>query len=198
MLPEHASKVVLGGRPTVFLSSEEYQEALHGRRRVLGNWKAIPGWPEFQEVHLKHFSEAQIGAFATAYLSAKRDDNARERVLVGGPRELLNFYRRQARETIHVGIAASPVEDVARGSSILAWRDQFLDRHDTLLRVYRPHHPARDGKTVTPEAYAFSATAIRDGVGVVSVAKAVRYRHDCGETPGQPFRKIRDKGSRYV
>jgi hypothetical protein len=62
------SKVVLLGRPSAFLSSEEQDEALHGRTRQLGKPCRIPGWPDYREVRLRPFSRDQIASFIPRYL----------------------------------------------------------------------------------------------------------------------------------
>jgi hypothetical protein len=61
------SKVALGGRPSAFLTEEEQVEALHGQRQILGQWKRIPGSPDYQELYLEPFSKDQIGQFIESY-----------------------------------------------------------------------------------------------------------------------------------
>ncbi len=61
------AKVVLGGRPTAFLTEDEHSEALHGRRIVNGRLRPIHGWPDFQEYHLQPFTLPQVRSFVTAY-----------------------------------------------------------------------------------------------------------------------------------
>jgi hypothetical protein len=61
------AKVMLGGRPSAFLSEEEYLEVLHGRRRILGRLRSIPDWPDYQEFHLESFSDEQIKSFVESY-----------------------------------------------------------------------------------------------------------------------------------
>lgn len=62
-----SAKVVLGGRPSAFISEEEHLEALHGKRPILGAMRTIQGWPEYQEFHLDRFSPRQIEEFIDLY-----------------------------------------------------------------------------------------------------------------------------------
>lgn len=61
------AKVIIGGRPSAFLNEEEYIEALHGRRLVLGEFRRMLDWPDYREFHLLPFSEDQIREFIVAY-----------------------------------------------------------------------------------------------------------------------------------
>ena len=65
------SRVVLLGRPSAFLSSEEQDEALHGVTRTLGLGRRIPGWPDYDELTLRPFTRQQTKAFIRNYISAK-------------------------------------------------------------------------------------------------------------------------------
>lgn len=75
------SRVVLGGRPSVFLDEEEYLEALHGKRRVFGKLKKIPGWPDYRELYLVPFSNEEIRRFIRCYLHfrVKSTDSSQDR-----------------------------------------------------------------------------------------------------------------------
>jgi NACHT domain-containing protein/restriction endonuclease len=57
------SKVVLLGRPSAFLSSDEQDEALHGKLRRLGQDRHLPGWPDYREIHLRPFTRQQVASF---------------------------------------------------------------------------------------------------------------------------------------
>ena len=71
------SKVVLLGRPSAFLSSDEQEEALHGRTRHLGQARRIPGWPDYSEVYLRPFSREQVAEFIPRYLDTIAEDALR-------------------------------------------------------------------------------------------------------------------------
>ena len=63
----HRSKVVVCGRPTVFLNDDEYMEILKGHKRVGKVIKLIPGAPQFTELFLQPFTNLQILNFITSY-----------------------------------------------------------------------------------------------------------------------------------
>ena len=63
------SKVVLLGRPSAFLTDEEHDEALHGRRKQLGRDRPIPGWPDYRELHINEFTRQQVAAYIQRYLT---------------------------------------------------------------------------------------------------------------------------------
>ena len=69
------SKVVLLGRPSAFLSSDEQEEALHGRVRHLGATRRVPGWPDYRELHLSPFTREQVTTFVRKYLRTLSANN---------------------------------------------------------------------------------------------------------------------------
>lgn len=85
------SKVILGGRPSAFLSQEEHLEALHGRRRILGIWKQLPGWPDYKEFCLLPFSEEQIREFIESYTSVLRKQRGPKFDLLPDSKDMVEF-----------------------------------------------------------------------------------------------------------
>jgi len=65
------SKVVILGRPTAFLSDEEYRYALRGLRLVADVELREPDWPEYEEFQLMPFSPQQSRLFLQKYLAYK-------------------------------------------------------------------------------------------------------------------------------
>jgi hypothetical protein len=103
-----SSKLVLSGRPSAFLSHDEYQEALHGKRQVLGNWKSVPGWPDYCEIHLKQFSEIQIQEFITGYLSTQGKAPEHLPAHNGAARTLFHLKPEQSQQLFT--LASRPVQ----------------------------------------------------------------------------------------
>jgi hypothetical protein len=65
------SRILLLGRPTAFMSEEEYEWALKGIRSIHGRQIKEPGWPEYRGYHLAPFTPAQIRTFLFAYTSLR-------------------------------------------------------------------------------------------------------------------------------
>ena len=65
------SKIILLGRPTAFLTEDEHQYALHGKRRIGDQMVKVEGWPDFTEFHLASFTKSQIETFIKNYLRSK-------------------------------------------------------------------------------------------------------------------------------
>ena len=78
-LIDENSKVMLLGRPTAFLSSEEHDEALHGRRMINSQERKIPDWPDYKEYHLLPFTRVQVEEYLNKVLTlieAKENDDS--------------------------------------------------------------------------------------------------------------------------
>lgn len=70
-LVEGKAKVVIGGRPSAFLTRAEQVEALHGRRVTgTGDIRKVPGWPDYIEVHLLPFDRNELNTLVPAYALA--------------------------------------------------------------------------------------------------------------------------------
>lgn len=69
------SKVILLGRPSTFLSSDEQNEALHGRIRRVGIERRVLGWPDYKELHLRPFARRQVSSFIQKYLETLPAEN---------------------------------------------------------------------------------------------------------------------------
>jgi len=107
-LVANQSKVVLLGRPSAFLSEGEYNEALHGRRKVLDSERMIPGWPDYREFHLLPFDRAQIEEYIEKYILLVRDDGYKTSV-TQGPRAFLDaLYQRKEKGLLD--LASRPVQ----------------------------------------------------------------------------------------
>jgi hypothetical protein len=61
------SKVVLLGRPTIFLNDNEFSEVIHGQLTSGRRARKIPGAPDYSEFHLLPFTPAQIVSFIESY-----------------------------------------------------------------------------------------------------------------------------------
>jgi hypothetical protein len=61
------SKVLISGRPTVFLNSEESMEILHGTRTIQNQAKLLPDQPNYQIIRLLPFTSKQIISFIKSY-----------------------------------------------------------------------------------------------------------------------------------
>lgn len=61
------SKVVIFGRPTVFLNEEEYMEIIKGRKRTGKIMTQIPGAPKFEEMFVQSFNKSQVVEFVVGY-----------------------------------------------------------------------------------------------------------------------------------
>jgi hypothetical protein len=96
------AKLIIAGRPSAFLSEDEYQEVLHGRRVISGKTRYIPNWPNFHELHLTPFTEAQIQFFITSYskllysssMSEERISNLRYLLSTGRYQNVLDLAKR--------------------------------------------------------------------------------------------------------
>jgi hypothetical protein len=103
------SKVVLLGRPSAFLSSDEQEEALHGRVKHLGEDRRVPGWPDYKELHLSAFTRDQVTTFIRKYrkmLSADSQGNVNKRQRVG--RYLASIESEHGRRLLD--LASRPVQ----------------------------------------------------------------------------------------
>ncbi len=67
-LVEGASKVILLGRPTAFLSENERETVLRGTRQIGRTRMRVPGAPTYQEINLCPFTPLQLRSFVTSYL----------------------------------------------------------------------------------------------------------------------------------
>ena len=70
-LVQSQAKVVLSGRPNAFLTEDEHEELLHGKRQVKGEWRSIPDAPNYTELRLRGFTATEMKAFVTAYLQVQ-------------------------------------------------------------------------------------------------------------------------------
>jgi hypothetical protein len=61
------SKVVLLGRPTIFLNEQERAELIHGQLTSGNRTRKIPGAPDYTELHLLPFTPDQIVRFIENY-----------------------------------------------------------------------------------------------------------------------------------
>lgn len=68
------SKVILGGRPTAFLTIEEQDEILHARRSGIDGARHIPGIPDYHQFELVPFGEDEIGLVMTAFQSTHHNN----------------------------------------------------------------------------------------------------------------------------
>jgi len=75
-LVDSNAKVILLGRPTAFLNESEYNEALHGRRSILGADRAIPNHPDYREVYLLPFQPNQIKEYITKYSEVLKEERS--------------------------------------------------------------------------------------------------------------------------
>lgn len=75
------SKVVLLGRPTAFISDEEYQYALHGKRNIGDIEINDENWPDYREFTIQPFTKIQVNKFLTNYFDCKKRqaENARKK-----------------------------------------------------------------------------------------------------------------------
>lgn len=71
-LVDGESKVLLLGRPTAFLSKDEFSHALKGIRTIKGQEVRDPDWPEYTIVELLAFSPDQIRAFLQRFFEYKK------------------------------------------------------------------------------------------------------------------------------
>ncbi len=67
------SRVIILGRPTAFLSDEEFNHAIKGIRIVGEEQMREPGWPEYQPIELRPFARQQIRTFLHRYISHQRN-----------------------------------------------------------------------------------------------------------------------------
>lgn len=66
-LIEGKSKIVISGRPTAFLTEEEYAEIINGSKRFGKTIRKIHGAPQFTELLLQSFDGRQVLDFAIGY-----------------------------------------------------------------------------------------------------------------------------------
>lgn len=67
-LTQGRAKVVLLGRPSAFLSTEEQVHVLRGMKRHGEGWRRLPDWPEFREYDLQEFLPSERADFVRGYL----------------------------------------------------------------------------------------------------------------------------------
>jgi hypothetical protein len=67
------SKVILLGRPTIFLDEHEFAEIIHGQLSIGQRTRQIPGAPNYTELHLLPFTPEQIVTFIESYAALLPD-----------------------------------------------------------------------------------------------------------------------------
>lgn len=96
-----ASRVVMLGRPTAFVSDAEQQYILHGMRSRAGQEGKEPEWPDYEEIRLAPFTISDIEFFLTRYV-----DHLRRSARSEGERARYDALRNvSARHLVEVGLA---------------------------------------------------------------------------------------------
>ncbi len=121
------SKVLLLGRPTAFLSENEYAYVLRGTRRIGNQMHQAPGAPRYSEVRLSPFSPSQVRSFVGGYIKHLLKSNKID--IKDG--DFLERRRLELESKDHEDIISRPVH--ARMLAELATDPQFeirdLNRH---------------------------------------------------------------------
>ena len=78
LLIDRKSKVVLLGRPTAFVTEEEHNEALHGRRRINRQDRRLPDWPDYMEVNIQPFTRMQVKQYLLKVIQSIENEENRE------------------------------------------------------------------------------------------------------------------------
>jgi hypothetical protein len=96
------------GRPSVFASDAEQDEALHARRQVLENERRIPGMPDYKECHLLPFDMGEIKLFVGKYIDLLKTHGDTET----SPDSIEKFMKllRRRQGVRLVELAARPVQ----------------------------------------------------------------------------------------
>lgn len=70
------SRVIIAGRPNAFLSDMEHSWALRGTRIAGERMIRMPDWPEYEEITLQPFSDAEAREFLRRYLESQLSSDA--------------------------------------------------------------------------------------------------------------------------
>lgn len=73
------NRVILLGRPTAFISDEEYKFALHGVRDIANVEIKEVDWPDYIEVTIQPFNKNQVNQFLISYFDNKASEKTKGR-----------------------------------------------------------------------------------------------------------------------
>lgn len=113
-----ASKIMLLGRPSAFLSEAEHWSVLRGRKKTEDYVRKILGWPEYEELDLCDFSAPEKAIFIEKYIPIATqnlmnpeypsDQSARVKEIVDLIGNDSNIYDKPVHLKILVEIASDP------------------------------------------------------------------------------------------
>lgn len=155
-LVEGHAKVILLGRPTAFLSDDEKEYVLRGRRPLGDQWAKIPGAPEYRELHLAPFSPSQSNDFVFRYLTHW---TKREAARSGKPVDPMFVERRRAEiqaaeygELVSRPVHARMLAEIATDPKVDLKRVSRYSLYDDFIRLLIDREAAKEGRR-----YSFTA-----------------------------------------
>ena len=128
-LVKGSARVILLGRPSAFLSENEYAYVLRGVQRIGSQMHQSPGAPQYQELRLEPFSPTQVRAFVDGYIH-----HLAQTEQIAASDEFLERRRQELQSTEHEELISRPVH--ARMLADLATDPSFEISKLTRFQLY--------------------------------------------------------------